>query len=750
MKKKIYKVFIILIIVIIFIIGGLIIFYKQNGKIFSYKDIKQAINEENNITTIDVTEIELGKEKEHEHVYKTIYNEEKHWEECIICNERRNEVVHSFKTTWMNGSESCYFTNSYTKTCVCGYSETGHKPCVWNGKSYGSSGYFYHWKICSVCKNGITDPYYLGSYGNGKLYSVKEEKEKLNDRIEQEAHYSCVLANGTIITCNNLGKCNICGKSYTSPGNDIANLIPGKLVCKICNTEFGTYTSEVINDSSFPTTATITTKISLTNGATWKSIGEGLYNGAGIWSTANCTVKEINSDKTEITIMSKGKFKSTTKEKLEASSWNYVNINGTQCRLGIIGHYSPDLIEPAISHIDTGDIDIWHKNRTINISGTENWTNTVEVKILDDEENIVYTGNTVVNNGSYSISCTPDVEAGLEGRTFKVIVTDACENSTEQEFTISKIDAIPPEATPNAEVGGEWAKEKSFTAIASDHGIGNVQIAFNDVSDYQLATKNGTEYTREYKLVGDVYSPTKARIFYKDELNNISTQEITIDKIDNTAPTITSSRFDNNKLIIEASDIKEEMGEGSGVAKYRFITSNTQYENPVVPNADSTEVLVGEDMTIPNISEIKYVYVVAEDAVGNTSKIYEVEVPQLELTSKVNVTVANEKGAIELDWSSYDTNNKYFVIYCKQEEEKEWKTIVSLDEKFNGNSYTDNLANDKNSPIMTSINIEENLENNSINLTTTAVENGTRYLYYIEAYDVKNVSLLNVSNKIII
>ena len=155
-------------------------------------------------------------------------------------------------------------------------------------------------------------------------------------------------------------------------------------------------------------------------------------------------------------------------------------------------------------------------------------------------------------------------------------------------------------------------------------------------------------------------------------------------------------------------------------------------------------------MTIPNISEIKYVYVVAEDAVGNTSKIYEVEVPQLELTSKVNVTVANEKGAIELDWSSYDTNNKYFVIYCKQEEEKEWKTIVSLDEKFNGNSYTDNLANDKNSPIMTSINIEENLENNSINLTTTAVENGTRYLYYIEAYDVKNVSLLNVSNKIII
>ncbi len=126
--------------------------------------------------------------------------------------------------------------------------------------------------------------------------------------------------------------------------------------------------------------------------------------------------------------------------------------------------------------------------------------------------------------------------------------------------------------------------------------------------------------------------------------------------------------------------------------------------------------------------------------------MYEVEVPQLELTSKVNINGADGKETIELDWSEYDISNKYFVIYRKQEGEEEWKKIVSLEEKFNENSYIDNLANDKNNPSTPNINIEGNLENNNVNITTTSEDIGTRYQYYIESYDSNNMNLLNISN----
>ena len=85
-----------------------------------------------------------------------MYDEEKHWEECTICNEKRNEVVHSFKTTWAAGSESCYRENYYTKACTCGYSYIGHKPCVWDGKSYiMNKGYSHEKNVVFVKKEYI-------------------------------------------------------------------------------------------------------------------------------------------------------------------------------------------------------------------------------------------------------------------------------------------------------------------------------------------------------------------------------------------------------------------------------------------------------------------------------------------------------------------------------------------------------------------------------------------------------------------
>ena len=557
-----------------------------------------------------------------------MYDEEKHWEECTICNEKRNEVVHSFTTTWAWGYESCG-ENLYTKTCSCGYSESGCKPCVWDGSTYYIDSLMkFHLPKCSVCTQAIPIKYYLYSYGVGDIYYIEDYSDHVVDDVYTWYCRYCRKSDGSIITCSNLGICAECRFNYTDVTHRLYG-VNGKIYCITCGKEFGSYDGNVVVNSSTPATYTITDNVALINEAYFHSTKEA-HTSFGEYEINTQNVSNLNSTWTTFTLTTITKFRSGFKS--AAYPWIHCNIwvEGKQTVLTILDkyndndHYYPDLIKPTISNISIDNNTFWSKNKTITILGTENYCDTVKVEILDSEGNGVYVGTTNIDwsswtnstpYGSYSISCTPELEAGLEGRTFKVIVTDTCENSTEQEFTISKIDSIPPEVTSNTEVGGDWAKEKSFTAVASDYGIGNVQIAFNDVSDYSLATKNGTEYTREYKLVGDVYSPTKARVFYKDELNNISSQEITIDKIDNTAPTIIGSRFDNNKLILESNDIKEGLGEGSGVTKYRFITSESKLENPEVTKENSVEVLINENIIIPDMVTAKYVYVVAEDLV---------------------------------------------------------------------------------------------------------------------------------------
>lgn len=689
-------------------------------------EIMQSSNSDvQNITTIDVTGIELGRETEHEHVYKTMSDEEKHWEECIVCGEKQDEIGHQYiDIGWTNGTEAnCKENNVHKFICNCGYSyittvdRKRHNPgsVVYDKRCYMC------YSICKTCGTAL------------------------------ESHY-CQDSEGNRIGCNNLKKCAICGNTATFLTHYVNDQITDKnaiLKCKFCTSEsciikVNYNYIEKISDRIFKCYTSITVPEN-SSFYTINTTSTGPFgNSVSINVNRKSDINNANTWNYETTI--------TLEEYTEISGnvgfCTVANMNGQEVWIWL---YSPllviDTIEPIITNIynEENSLAEWGKNKRIIISGIENYCNTVKIEILDDKEKIICSGETNVIDGSYSISFIPELEAALEGRTFKAMVTDACENSTEQEFTISKIDAIPPEATSSAEIGGDWAKEKGFTAIASDYGIGNLQIAFNDVSDYQLASKNGTEYTREYKLVGDVYTPRKAMVFYKDELNNISSQEITIDKIDNTAPTIIGSRFDNNKLIIEANDIKEGMGEGSGVAKYRFITSNTRYENPVVSNVDSIEVNVGEEMVIPNIANVKYVYAVAEDNVGNVSEPYEIEVPHLDLRTEVNLSAANGKGTVELDWSKFELEDMYYVVYRRERSETEWTKIVSLEDKLTAKKYTDNLGNDKAKPSVPTINITGNSSSNSIDISLTATDNGTNYIYYVECYDVITNTVISSS-----
>jgi len=194
--------------------------------------------------------------------------------------------------------------------------------------------------------------------------------------------------------------------------------------------------------------------------------------------------------------------------------------------------------------------------------------------------------------------------------------------------------------------------------------------------------KDGTNYSKEYKFVGDAYSPVQASVYFKDGLGNITTQVVTLEKIDNTGPTITNASLNNNVVNITAHDRHSVLGEGSGVVKYRYITSTEKLENSEITVDNSQEIGKDETLAIPNISQVKKIYIVAEDLVGNVSESYEIEVPKITLTNSVNEEGAKGKGEVLLDWTGYDITNKYFVIYRKQEGEEEWTTIVGKEEKL--------------------------------------------------------------------
>ncbi len=708
MKKKVLMVIIFLIVLIAFFLTFFTILPIENiKKTLGIQTSK--INDIDEITVIDVTNLDSNINIDHEHIYITEYDETNHWEKCKICGEIQNKIQHSITRTWAMGKETCRASNYCTDTCQCGYSKIGYRPCVWKGTISGGYGGNSHVKICSVCGVEIRKGYYLNSYGNGKLYEVDTREE-------------CRSANGNKVNCANPGTCTTCKFYYN--GQHVLYNYNGEICCYGCDKKFGTYSQEITRGTDVPATYKIITNVVLSNGAKYTrlwTVQE--YPNESFCEFKNQTITNVSSDKTKFTSTITMKFKSDCRDKINVIQQKiYINVNGIECQSQILPKQVtalyPDSIEPVIEEINTDNqITEWTKSKPIVVSGTENYCNTVTLEILDDNGISIYKGSGNVTNNKYSISCTLDIEADLNGRTFTAIVTDACDNSTSQEFTISKIDSIPPNPISENEVGGEWAKTKNFTFKATDEGIGNVQIAFNDILDLQPAnlSANG-EYEREYKFTGDVYQPKELSVLYKDELGNTTIQKVTIDKLDNTAPSITNASIHNNKLTIDANDIKEGMGEGSGVAKYRYITSESKLENLEVSET-ATSVNVGEDFIIPNIDKVKYIYIVAEDLVGNISEIYEYEVPQLMLTSKVNLSAANGKGGVDLDWSSYDLEDKYFVVYRKQENETEWEKIVPIEQKLTGGKYTDILANDQTKPSVPSISIEGKSENNNIQIT---------------------------------
>lgn len=219
MKKR--KFFVIVGIILILIIMGLILVYEKINKISFIENIKKAIEEQENvnsiqeITTVDVTSLEDNGNLEHEHIIKTNYDATKHWDECIICGQKSNEMIHKYTDSWTMGSaNNCSEKNIHKFVCECGYTysnTTGRKGHGSMNNVYLSSKCRYY-QECVICYSQIN-------------------------------RHDCYLSNGTKISCKNLGICKICGFNYNKNyvkhySNTVVSEDLQNICCSTCGKKF--------------------------------------------------------------------------------------------------------------------------------------------------------------------------------------------------------------------------------------------------------------------------------------------------------------------------------------------------------------------------------------------------------------------------------------------------------------------------------------------------------------------------------
>ena len=181
------------------------------------------------------------------------------------------------------------------------------------------------------------------------------------------------------------------------------------------------------------------------------------------------------------------------------------------------------------------------------------------------------------------------------------------------------------------EIINGFSKKATIIVDCSDSYSDVVDIALYDTQgnclvDYGTATNNGNKtFTRTYNFYGDIYDKVTAAIYLKDALGNEQMVKVDIGKLDNTAPTITKSELVGNKVILEANDRHETLGEGSGVTGYRYVTSSRDM-NKRIMSGEGTFTEVNE-IDISNMDNVKYLYIAPVDKVGNIGQTIKIELP---------------------------------------------------------------------------------------------------------------------------
>ncbi len=203
---------------------------------------------------------------------------------------------------------------------------------------------------------------------------------------------------------------------------------------------------------------------------------------------------------------------------------------------------------------------------------------------------------------------------------------------------ISYLDSKKPVLTTSVNIDNNtWAKTKILTITATD-AFDFITIGL-DKKDMLSIPKFNNQFQRIYNMVGDVYDSKTIKIYVKDGIGNTSTQDVTIDKIDNTKPTITdvaqnlSHDQKSIQITITANDINESLNKvGSGIEGYKITTTN---EQPTDNYQASNVFTIDKNGTY---------YVWVKDRVGNiSSQVIQVVNIERDIDGTINLQIIDKE-----------------------------------------------------------------------------------------------------------
>ena len=599
-------------------------------------------------TNVNLTSLVTGEDVSHTHVYEKKYDDTSHWEECFICGDTKNQHEHN-KTTSGTGSCGSYYVEYCTDGC--GYSISTYveheieyfpQDNIYDEKGSNTNQSAYNHGI-GICKNC------------GAKYAYSKEGSLMTRQ-------DCVDENGNKINCANRKKCVYCGFDYSKVVSSYHPHIGVRndgitYYCKDCNLDiYKTYYNESVQDTNNNLHWTLRGIYQLLGKAQWYSKED-----LPTWSTTldagafekleSANVIDLPSEYynnpqygtqgitsglylVQFEAYIKNGYQGTPVVSLNASmGLNYINGNlyeyarPNQPLNSIV--ISPDTQAPTIDNIQINKTEIingFSKKATIIVDCSDSYSDVVDIALYDTQGNCLVDYGTATNNGNKTFTRTFDIAAeATSSQTLVVKAKDRYGNESTKNIEIQSLDAKAPTLINNEDYTSEWSKNKKITFKATDSGVGEVQIAFNNVDDYQLAEEDGNVYTRTYNFYGDIYDKVTAAIYLKDALGNEQMVKVDIGKLDNTAPTITKSELVGKKVILEANDRHETLGEGSGVAGYRYVTSSRDM-NKRIMSGEGTFTEASE-IDISNMDNVKYLYIAPVDKVGNIGQTIKIELP---------------------------------------------------------------------------------------------------------------------------
>lgn len=561
-----------------------------------------------NSTVIDCTDLFAGTVISHDcsKYLSPKKNTSQHWNECVVCGKKYNVSNHNYTQYWTLGN-SCNPNNKLLASCSCGYNYTVSN----NTRSHNlvlSSTQYQHGYCCTSCQNWFNTVDHYDSYGNllrcgirigncvgcGRYIGVHEGNAHYNTVNNTFSPAFCQIDRFTII--NNAS----CSLSYS--GNNFYLTAVGTYFCNLQQA---------------------TTQI---NG-----LGLGIDT-----SIANISSTSYYFSGNNVVVNINGYFVSGVEKN---TSFQAINMSGTASNginfsSALTVTISPDKIAPTISEITQKDLSTsqgWSTSKQITITGYENWCNSVYITVQGENGEVIV-NNERVNTSSknYTYNFIPHIEVGEEGETYNVTVSDAFGNKSSSSFTVYKVDSKEPVPVSETSTSQEWSKTKDITCQATDKGIQNVSISFNDEENFIIAEQDGNSFGKQYTLTGDVYGSTNAAIYYKDGVGNTETQFITIYNLDNTAPTITDAVSQrqgvrNAVVTVTANDINTKLNaSGSGVIGYA-----------ITQDKDIPDENAFQSSNTFNLTKSGIWYVWAIDAVGNISAPVAVDV-KIEYTVSLN------------------------------------------------------------------------------------------------------------------